>query len=204
MDKGKQKAGDLARELIFSPHRNAPFVIGDTDDELEAAASSEAGDLPPRKNKLTRGAADTVSVDYGDVDMAEPGEGYASSDYGLEPNLTDSMMAELDRAEEEHRATQSQSQARNLSQAQLSLGSTLVGTSNSTSAGTQSTLVGGSRRGQSTGVGASQARSQRPPQAPIEFIEIEDDDEDEKENIAVPTRHTRRRVDPVEVIEISD
>ena len=50
VDKGKQKAGDLARELIFSPHRNAPFVIGDTDDEVRGIAvpwSLDTGSLLP-------------------------------------------------------------------------------------------------------------------------------------------------------------
>ena len=36
MDKEKRKAGDLARELIFSPHRHAPLIRSDTDSDFEA------------------------------------------------------------------------------------------------------------------------------------------------------------------------
>lgn len=200
----KEKAGDLARELIFSPHRNAPIIVDDSDEEFD---NLNVGGISQSKRQGKRKESSvTVQVRY-DPEPEVPQSGDASSEYGFDEEFPDEVMAELDRVEEEHiqeDAIRSQTQTQTQTQLQQS-GTTLVGTSRTTATNSQATLVAG-RRSQSRGVGVSRPsamQSQRPPPQNIDFIDIDDDEDDEKENVAVPTRHTRRRIDPDEVIVLS-
>ena len=199
-EKGKEKAGDLARELIFSPHRQAPLVLRETGDELE-----ELDALKQKGKEKEPTSMGEVHWEPG-IEPGDPGD--TSSDYGFDVDLPDEVFAELEKVEEEHfQQTQTQTQARISGPSQTrerSNSLTFVATGRTAATSSQATLVSGRHLSESRGSGSSQAQSQRPDAAHISYIEISDDDE--KENIAVPTRHMRRRVEPSEddVIVLSD
>ncbi|TCD69359.1 hypothetical protein EIP91_007915 [Steccherinum ochraceum] len=201
-DKGKQKPGDLARDLIFSPHRAAPLMYAD-DNELERLSDGQGASTS--NGKAEEQQTDTVRWDEeGDTVMTDAG--YSSGDDYGDMIVDDGLEAVLNMTEEKHRATtHSQNAASQVAHMQAATNTTLVGTARSTVVSSQSTLVGTSSRRQRS-VGSQPQPSQlRPP--PVQMvIEIDDDEDDEKENAVVPARHIRRRTSPprdAEVIELS-
>ncbi|KAI0951277.1 hypothetical protein AcW1_008360 [Taiwanofungus camphoratus] len=197
----RNPSADLARERLFSPHRQPPVVVPDSDeDEFDTPSATLVSAKPPRGTAMSTNAP--------------------SDEFDFESDFADdSFLEQVDRMERE--ALGLNAGPTQVTQTTVAT-STLVGTSASA---TQRTSVqssneasgsgSGSRSGPSTAgssrIGAAQGEggSAAMDRVDLDVIAIDDSEEDDKENVPVPTRHVRRRIASLdaeadEVIILSD
>ncbi|RPD60079.1 hypothetical protein L227DRAFT_106292 [Lentinus tigrinus ALCF2SS1-6] len=217
---------ELARTMGLSPPRPANIELSDSEEEdLYAIA------LAPRKAAAsgtgTRNAAklDTRQKSKQKATLpAEPG----SDDFGSDDfELNDEMLRAIDHAEKQayqkgSNGSQSQSQSQVQAQTQTKVKAEVLSQASATLAVTATSSTAVASRATS-GMGSGSGPASRATSVPgtsssgskggtggadLSVITISDDEEDiEKENVPIPTRHIRRRIEPHpnnEVIELSD
>lgn len=229
---------EFARTVGLSPPCAPPIEIPDSDEEDDLYApprptrSSAATQPTPTQDKQKQKSTQKKPIAL----AAEP----SSDDFGFgsEFEMDASFFEEINRAEEEALkrdrdnatavgSTQTQTQTRTQVQSQT-LTRTHVKTEVQSQA-TTSTLVNtsavaptarGSSTVRNTPVPSSRATSMPGPSSSgqkgqvgannMDVIDIDDDEDGEKENVPIPTRHVRRRIaaarrmEESEVIELSD
>ncbi|OBZ72231.1 RecQ-mediated genome instability protein 1 [Grifola frondosa] len=178
-------AAVLAGENLFSPHRQAPIFVLDSDEE--------DGGVP---------APGTTVIGSGKQKDKQP-EADTSSEYAFESDLGDEILEQADRLEREAL------QCTQATDATLVETTKTQGTAEST-AGLSSSRGSGSR----AGLSSSSTGESRNARAAATVIDVDEDvisisgDEDDKENVPAPTRHVRRRmraiIDESDIMEISD
>ncbi|KAI0694628.1 hypothetical protein BC835DRAFT_1544869 [Cytidiella melzeri] len=197
--KGKGREVELARELRLSPHRHGPVVVPDSDEEEDESCT--------RKPPTFRGKDAPPLVVHSDSDVVATGSvdpagrhSPNSSEFDFDFDVTnEEFLSQLDKVEKEAIAA---STSTTVAPRESSKSSATLATTSTHSAVAASTTQ-------------TRATSRRPEYQPpprtqpvvnLGTVTIDDDDEesDEKENMPVPTRRVRPRVDPNNVIEISD
>ncbi|KAL6307428.1 hypothetical protein BKA93DRAFT_768219 [Sparassis latifolia] len=196
----------LARERLFSPHRQPPVVVPDSDDEEPAPSATAVAGLGPSHQPPSPRTAS--SDDLFDEMYADP-----------------ALFEQLDRVEREAMATQTTSTTAARTATARAIGAASTGPSSISASGSGSGPSGSSSAvesglsgvgtgsnssGSNRGGGADAGETERTAvdRVNLDIVTI-DSDEDDKENVPVPTRHVRRRtarmaVTRGDVIELSD
>ncbi|OCH94365.1 hypothetical protein OBBRIDRAFT_823487 [Obba rivulosa] len=211
---GTGNAADLAREGLFSPHRYAPLFAPDSDEDDWAALDSiDAGPGPS--------ATLVASGEQGASRKIQDQVQNSDFDYDFDAELEEQELLELERVEREAMTASAGSArgrsvtiATSSSTTQTSSMAVVPGLSGirtavvrSVHSSTADEFDGDESESESPGARGNEARA-LPARIDLGVITIEDSDEDDKENVPLPTRHVRRRMerppDDDDVIEISD
>lgn len=205
-------SADIARERLFSPHRQPPVVVPDSDEEdlFAGAPTNAVGKVGPSRKA-------------GDTEDSSPR--MPSSDFDFAFNWDDAFqekefIEQVERLENAERAkrggtpqptvtTSSSATIVELTQGRPSAAVTQRFTTSS-NAHASSSSSGDRARSTTLGMSSGPAPSADRRTVDMGIIDIDDSDEDDKENVPALTRHVRRRtarsVPPSqeEVIELSD
>ncbi|KZT73679.1 DUF1767-domain-containing protein [Daedalea quercina L-15889] len=220
-------SAELARERLLSPNARPQIFVPDSDNEDENAEWQVAGERGRQPARLVANGSSS-DFDMGDedyfndeeilqlVDRVEREELAMQSQTQVAGSRATTSLASTATAVQPTGSSQ-RTMIASASTSRTAVASSEVfpGPSSHSRSGSEPGIAEG-RGSSSVRGGAASSRSNARRTARVEFastdiITIEDSDTDDKENVPVPTRHVRRRMnrlppsqDPGDIIELSD